>query len=272
MTRFASLDDALVAYDVSGEFSSGVPMLFVHGFPHTRALWRHQMQGMPTHVRGIAVDLRGFGESRGGPSRSVDHFADDLVRLLDHLGLDDAICCGLSMGGYIAIALWRRHPERVSGLVLADTKMGADSADVRARRDAMISVARERGSAAVAELLVGGMVGARTAGERPELVEEMRQMMAAQSPDAIIDALHALRDRPDSRDTISTVTVPTLVICGRDDSLTPPSESIAMHALLTNAPLARLELVEHAGHVSCLERPAAFNHLLAEFVAEVASR
>lgn len=272
MTRFAALDDVLVAYQVSGEFSSGVPVLFVHGFPHARALWRHQMQGLPPHVHGIAVDLRGFGESRGGPARSVDRHADDLVRLLDHLGLDNAVCCGLSMGGYIAMALWRRHPARVRGLVLADTKMGPDAPEVRARRDAMMTVTRERGSAAVAELLLGGMLSARSAAERPDLVDEMRRMMAAQSPEAIVDALHALRDRPDSRETIPTITVPTLVVCGTDDSLTPPSESEAMHALLVAAPVARLELIEGAGHASCLERPAAFNHVLAEFVAQIAMR
>jgi 3-oxoadipate enol-lactonase len=272
VTRFAALDDALIAYEMNGEFASSVPLLYVHGFPHSRTLWRHQLQGMPPHVNGIAVDLRGFGESRGGAVRSVDAHADDLVRLLDHLGIDDAICCGLSMGGYIAFALWRRHPSRVRALVLADTKMGADTPDARARRDSMMSVASERGSAAVTDLLLGGMVGAHTTAERPDIVDEVRQMMAAQTPEAIIDALHALRDRPDSRDTLPTITVPTLLVCGTDDTITPPAESTAMHALLANAPLARLELVERAGHASCLERPAAFNCVLAEFVAEVAAR
>ena len=267
--RFAAIDDALLAYDEAGS-PAGVPLLYVHGFPHTRRLWRHQLQGLPPLVYGIAMDLRGFGDSRGPAARSMDAHADDLVRLLDHLSIESAVCCGLSMGGYVAFALWRRHPDRVRGLVLADTRMGPDSDEARQKRQAMIEIAEARGAAVVADLLLSGMLGARTAHDHPEIVHEMRELMAAQAPAAIVDALSALRDRVDSSGTLPTVTVPTLAICGTDDTLTPPSEAKAMRDALTAAPSVRLELIERAGHVSCVERPAAFNCVLGEFMADIA--
>ncbi|MCU0648892.1 MAG: alpha/beta hydrolase [Gemmatimonadaceae bacterium] len=268
MSPVLAVDDVLLGFDESGS-PSGHPVLYVHGFPHTRALWRHQLQGLPPLVRGLAPDLRGFGVSQGPPARRIDDHVDDLLRLLDQLGIDRVTVCGCSMGGYIAFALWRRAALRVRALVLADTRMGADTPEARARRSALIEVAERKGAAAIAELLLPGMTGTTTARDRPELVETVRAMMRAQSPAAIVDALIALRDRADSAETLGTITVPTLVVVGSEDTLTPPSESEQMVSRLTRAPLARLEVVHGAGHIPCVERPAAFNCVLAEFLAGV---
>ena len=257
------LGDVCIGYDDAGR---GLPVLFLHGFPHDRSLWSHQRVALASRIRCIVPDLRGFGESTG-IAHDIDTYTDDVVRLLDHLEIEDAVVCGLSMGGYIAMAMWRRNPSRVRGVVLCDTRAGADSEEQRATRNVMISKAKMDGVAVVADLQLGKMVGQDTHANRPDVVETMRAMMGRQSVSAVTGALQALRDRPDSRETIGSITVPTLVIVGEDDTLTPPSEAEAMIALLPAAAGARLERIAGAGHVSCFERPAAVTHALADFLA-----
>ncbi len=245
-------DAARIAFDDVG---LGLPVVFLHGFPHDRSLWAHQRVALSSRLRCIVPDLRGFGESTG-VAHDIDTFADDIAALLDHLELEDAVVCGLSMGGYIALAMWRRHPGRVRGLVLCDTKAGADTPETRTARNELIAKAKAEGAEAVAD----------------EVVDAMRAMMARQSTGAIAGALQALRDRPDSRETLGTITVPTLVLVGEDDVLTPPAEAQAMMALLPPAASARLETIAGAGHASCVERPAAVTHALADFLAALAAQ
>ena len=262
-----NLGDVRIGYDDVGR---GLPVVFLHGFPHDRSLWSHQRVALASRIRCIVPDLRGFGESTG-VAHDIDAYADDVVRLLDHLEIEDAVVCGLSMGGYIAMALWRRNPSRVRGLVLCDTRAGADSAEQRAARNETIEKVRRDGVTVLADLQLGKMVGQDTHANRPDVVESMRAMMSRQSVSAVTGALQALRDRPDSRETIGSITVPTLVIVGEDDTLTPPSEAEAMIALLPAAAGARLERIAGAGHVSCFERPAAVTHALADFLAGLAT-
>ncbi|MEO7522121.1 MAG: alpha/beta fold hydrolase [Gemmatimonas sp.] len=262
----ATLRGLRVGYDDAGR---GLPVVFLHGFPHDRSLWSHQRIALSSRIRCIVPDLRGFGESDGTP-HDMDTFADDVVALLDHLDIGDAVVCGLSMGGYIAMTLWRRHPTRVRALVLCDTRAGADSAEQRDARNAAMVKARAEGASAFADAQLEKMVGAETHANRPDVVETMRAMMARQSVAGITGALQALRDRPDSRNTIASVSVPTLVIVGADDVLTPPAESQAIMELLPEASGARLEIIDGAGHVSCVERPAAVTHALADFLATLA--
>lgn len=256
-------DGVEIAYDDVG---SGIPVAFIHGFPHNRSLWAPQVSGLLDRARCIAPDLRGFGESsRHGPF-SIDQLADDVALLLRTLGVTRAVVVGLSMGGYIALALWRRHRELVRGLVLADTRAGADADEARARRRALIEVARTRGSGAVADGQITGMIGKTTREKRPGMIDEVHRMMETASVEGIVGALEAMMARPDSTATLATIDVPTLVVVGDEDVLTPPSEAEILHAAIRNS---RLEVIEHAGHVSNYERPAAFNHVLSEFLASM---
>ncbi|MBC8087683.1 MAG: alpha/beta fold hydrolase [Phycisphaerae bacterium] len=260
----AILNGVELAYDDTG---SGTPVVFIHGFPHDRALWSEQVSALSTHVRCIAPDLRGFGESSTDGPYSVDQYADDLAQLLNHLSIDRAVVCGLSMGGYIAMAMWRRHRERVLALVLCDTKAGADNDEGRRKRDDLIATATQEGSAKVAELQISGMVGKTTREKRPDIVDRARAMMARQSVEGIVGALTALRDRPDSTATLGTVTVPTLVVVGDEDALTPVAEAEGIVKALAPEARAKLEIVQGSGHASCMERPAAVTHVLADFLA-----
>ncbi|MEN9509648.1 MAG: hypothetical protein RLZZ621_2211 [Gemmatimonadota bacterium] len=249
------------------DLGRGRPVVFLHGFPHDRALWAAQRAALSSQVRCITPDGRGFGLSSTHGPHSVEQYADDVVALLDHLGLARAAVCGLSMGGYVAMALWRRHPSRVEALMLCDTRGGPDSEEGKARRDEQIALVRRQGVGAIVDTLLAGTVGSSTRTRHPEVLAGLRSMMARQSVAGVIGALQALRDRPDSRPSLATITVPTLVLVGDEDVLTPIKEARAIAEALPPAARVRLEIIAGAGHVPCLERPAATTHALSDFLA-----
>jgi 3-oxoadipate enol-lactonase len=246
------------------EAGEGDALVLLHGFPHDRALWAPQLADPPKGVRLLAPDLPGFGESARIEAPSVDTWADWLAALLDHLQLDRVMLGGLSMGGYLCFAFWRRHPQRVSALLLCDTKAGADDDQGKAKRLEMQRLAKEKGAGAIAEKMITGMVGKTTREERPAVVATLDAMMRRASPQAIHDALDVLRLRPDSTPTLATIAVPTLIACGEEDALTPVAESRAMHAAIRGSELG---VIPRAGHASNLEDPAAFGRLLKGFVS-----
>lgn len=249
-----------LAYEESG---SGPPLLFIHGWPHNRTLWSGQLSGLSTHARCIAPDLRGFGGSTVRGPYSMKQYADDLVALLDSFGIDRAIVCGLSMGGYVAMAMLRHHRERVRALILTSTRATADTPEGREKRMRLIEFVREHGVEALAARQLKAMVGATTFNSRPELLESLRRLMAAAPLEGVVGALQAMADRPDSTELLSTLDIPSLVIGGREDTFTQPDE---LGELAAGIPDARLELIATAGHVCPFERPAAFDHLVAEFL------
>lgn len=249
-----------VGLDLAGE---GAPLVLLHGFPHDRTLWVPQLAAGIPGARVIAPDLPGFGESAVVTPASMDAWADWLAGLFDALAVDRAILGGLSMGGYLAFAFWRRHGARVRALVLADTRAGADDQEGRAKRRAMQMLVDAQGVGPVAERMLPGMVGKTTRETRPEVVATLDAMMRRASARAVHDALDALRERPDSTPTLATIDVPTLVVCGDEDALTPVSESRAMAAAI---PGSRLAVIPRAGHASNLEAPEEFTRLLSEFV------
>jgi 3-oxoadipate enol-lactonase len=258
------LNGIALSYD---DIGSGPPIVFVHAFPLDRSMWAPQVGALVPQGRCIAPDLRGFGASTAAPPYSMDQYADDVAALLDTLGVGPAIVAGLSMGGYIAFAFWRRHRAKVLALVLSDTRAGADTDEGREKRRRLIEVARARGNATVADMQIASMVGETTRQRRPEIVEMIRAMMAAAPVEGIVGALEAMMARPDSTPTLATIDVPTLVLAGQEDTLTPPKEAQSMHEKIRGS---RLEIIEQAGHICNLERPAAFSHVVSEFVEGVA--
>jgi pimeloyl-ACP methyl ester carboxylesterase len=257
---------APIGLSTAGE---GEPLVLLHGFPHDRSLWAPQLAAPPHGTKLFAPDLPGFGESARLDAPSLDVWADWLAALLDHLALDRVTLGGLSMGGYLCFAFWRRHPGRVRALVLADTKAGADDAGGRRKRGEMQALVRQQGAGAVAEQMITGMVGRTTREERPAVVETLDAMMRRASPAAIEDALDVLKDRPDSTSTLATIRVPTLIICGEEDALTPVAESRAMHSAIAGSALGT---IPRAGHASNLEDPDAFDRLLTGFVSATIRR
>jgi 3-oxoadipate enol-lactonase len=250
-----------MAYDDVG---SGPAIVFLHGFPHNRSVWAPQISAFADRARCVAPDLRGFGGSRRRPACSIDQYADDIAAMLDALVIPDAMLVGVSTGGYIAFAMWRRHRARVRALVLAHTRAAADTVEVRERRRRLIEVARSEGSTAVADLQIGAMLGVTTRAKNPALVTVMHRMLALAPVEGIVGALEALMNRPDSMALLSTIDVPTLIIAGDEDTTVPASEARLMHEAIAGS---RFEVLAAAGHLSNIERPAAFNHVTGEFLA-----
>lgn len=241
------------------------PLVLLHGFPFDRTIWSQQTCAFADKFSVVAPDLRGFGDSapRPGPT-TMDAYAEDVVDLLDHLGVRSAVVGGVSMGGYAAFALLRRHPQRVRALVLVDTRAAADSAEARKTRNETIGFVRENGAAALAERMLPKLLTPETLRDDAPLVSRLRTLMASQSVEGVVGALAAMRDRPDSTVLLAKVAVPTLVVCGERDALIPPEES---RALADAVPGARLAFVKEAGHVPNFERPAEFNAVVKSFLA-----
>jgi YbgC/YbaW family acyl-CoA thioester hydrolase len=255
--------DAELAADVRGE---GLPVLFLHGLPFDRTVWRHQLAGL-TRCRRIAVDLRGVGDSTAPPAPdayAIARYAEDVVAVLDAIGARDAVLCGLSMGGYIVFEVLRRHPERVKAIALVDTRPDADTPDARRGRDELAELAERDGPDAVLARLLPRLVAPTTPATQPEVVAQIGEMARRWSVPALVGALRALRDRPDSTETLRALRIPALVLVGSEDRISPPPVAEAMAALI---PGARCHVIPAAGHAAPLEQPLATTRLLADFMA-----
>jgi 3-oxoadipate enol-lactonase len=267
--RVSTRPGELVRYDVGGTTlavdirGDGPALLLVHGFPLDRTLWAHQVATLAGWRR-IAPDLRGMGSSDvPADGYSIAAYADDLVHLLDRLQVTRAVVAGLSMGGYVVFDLWRRYRDRIAGVILVDTRADADSAEGRAGRDAMIQLAQAEGSRAVAERMLPRVLGRSTQQTQPNLVDQVREMMARAPVTGVIGALRAMKERPDATPLLPTIDVPALVVVGQEDELTPPS---AARALTDAIPSAAMTVIPGAGHLSPLEAPTAVSRVLAEFL------
>jgi 3-oxoadipate enol-lactonase len=253
-------DGAELAVEVRGE---GQPVLLVHGMPFDRSMWRHQLAALPRCKR-IALDLRGVGDSTApADGYTLERYAEDLVAVLDAVGVRRAVVCALSMGGYITFELLRRHPERVAALVLADTRAEADTAEGRRRRDELVGLTEREGTLAVAERLLPDLVGPTTRAAQPEIVEAVRGMASRWTVPGLVGALRMMRDRPDSTATLAKVNVPTLVLGGSDDAVTPPDVVKKLAAII---PGARYVAIAAAGHLAPLEQALATTRLIADFL------
>ncbi len=226
-------------------------VVFLHAFPLDASMWLPQVAALRGHVRMHAPNFPGFGGEPAGDARSLDQYADHVVAALDRAGVRRAIICGLSLGGYVAFALWRRHRARVAGLVLADTRAEADPPEAVEARKQVAENARRGGGEWMARNLPPLLSDAAPAG----LWERVREVVRAQSGEAIARASLAMAARPDSRALLRGIAVPTLVIVGARDALTPPA---AARLMAQSIPGARLVEIPKAGHLSSLEAPRDF--------------
>lgn len=256
----AVLGSLEIGYDDVG---AGIPVFFAHAFPLNRTMWAPNVSALVDRCRCVAMDFRGFGDTTTAPPYSMEQYADDMAHLLDLLHIEKVVLVGCSMGGYASFAFWRRHRDRVRALVLADTRPDADSEETIARRRQLIDLARTEGPTAVANAQIASIVGKTTREKQPDTYDAVHRMMAQSRADGIIGALQAMMLRPDSTALLSTIDVPTLVVVGDEDVPTPPKEARAMHEKIAGS---TLEVIAGAGHLSNLERPAAFNHVLTEFL------
>jgi len=259
-----TLPESGIAYAVDG---AGPPLLLLHAFPLSLAMWDPQAEDLGTSFQLIRFDDRGFGASPPGSGPlTMDQIADDAAAVLDHLGHEKALVGGCSMGAYASLAFARRHAGRLAGLILVDTRAGADSEEGRKRRSSLASRALEDGAKPVVEAFLPGLLGATSHTERPDLVASVERAIMRTSPRGLANALLGMGRRDDSNPSLKDISVPTLVVCGRADTLTPPSESEALHRGIRQS---RLELIDRAGHLPSLENPGAFNSAVRAFLETV---
>lgn len=249
-----------IAYDDSGQ---GRALLLMHAFPLDRRMFAPQRAGLGESIRLITFDVPGAGESPPGVV-SIDEIADIAAALLDHLNIAKAVVGGVSMGGYAAFSFARRHPERLRGLDLANTRTVADTEEGKAARKAMAAVAIEQGAAEIANRMTGKLLGETTRRERPAVVTNVRAMIESTPPETIAMLLDALANRQDSTAALGQITVPTLAIAGEEDPLAPPAETAGWAAQIRGA---RFVAIERAGHLACLEDSAAFNRAIVQFAS-----
>jgi 3-oxoadipate enol-lactonase len=258
--RRLTVNGVNLAVDARG---NGPAILFIHGYPLDHTIWSPQLEALDGWRR-IAPDLRGMGQSDAPDlGYSMATYASDLAALLDTLGVERVVLCGLSMGGYVAFEFLRRWRERVSGLVLIATRAGPDTTEGKRARDAAAAQAREGGAGLIADAMLPKMLAP---GAPEGLVARVRALMAATPVPGIVGALGAMRDRPDSMSLLPALAgLPALVIAGGSDQLMPVSEMSAMAAAI---PGARLVVAPGAGHLPTLETPSIVTDALQTFLAQ----
>lgn len=255
-----------LSYTESGSLSA-LPLVLIHAFPLSRQMWKHQHTALADTARVLSVDLPGFGESDSlSVHPSIQGFTDAVVRFLDEKGIDRAVIVGCSMGGYIAFELWRRAQERVAGMVLCDTKAEADTPEARQVRMDAIEGVKSNGVGPVAEAMVPKLLGQSSHERHPELASEIDTIIRDTKPEAIIHAQQAMADRPNSIETLSSISVPVLMLFGDEDAITPPSFGQTMSEHL---PQCTLTVIPFAGHLSPLEQPDSVNEAIKVYLASL---
>lgn len=247
----------------------GMPVLFIHAFPFNSRMWSGQMNAFRDRFRIITYDVRGFGLSDSGEGHwTIEEFVDDCVGVMDELKLSQAVIVGLSMGGYIALRLHERHRERVGGLVLCDTKSEADGNEAKLKRAAQVKELKLFPKERFIENFLSAAFHPETARRNPNVIAGAREIVSAAPASSIMGALIALAARTDTTPSLPSITVPTLILVGEKDELTPPSQSQSMK---NHIPHSTLALIPESGHLSNLENPTFFNEALGTFLQSVPS-
>jgi 3-oxoadipate enol-lactonase len=260
------IDNINLAYTDTG---SGRPVMLLHGYPFNRSLWNEQIAALSGSYRVIAPDLRGFGESDSsdGPS-TMSRMAQDVALLLDHLEIPRVTIGALSMGGYVTLAFYKQFASRVRALILADTRAQADTQEAKQNRAQQAEKALSEGMAGIADAMLPKLLTPETVSKRPEVVKRIRDMMLKTKPEGAAAALRGMAERDDQTSLLSKISVPTLIIVGAEDAITPVADSEKMNEGVAGS---RLVVLENAGHVSNLERTEKFNEALLDFLSDSSS-
>lgn len=239
----------------------GAPVLFIHGFPLSREMWQPTAERLKDRYLCIMPDLRGHGESRATESVSIADFADDLAGVLVELKIArPCAVVGLSMGGMVAFEMFRRHRAVVRALGLIDTRANAESPEGKERREKLAQAALREGSKAVADTMIDKMFAKSF---DPKQREHWFRLMCATAPQGVAAASRALAERPDSLPTLAIIDIPTLVVAGDQDEITPPDSLREIHR---GIPGSRFVIIPNAGHVPPVEQPDLFAAVLRDFL------
>jgi len=245
----------------------GPAIVLVHAFPFNSEMWKHQVESLAGTMYVITYDLPGFGNNSARPVfTDMEQCADQLIGILDEEQISSCILAGCSMGGYIAMAVLRKFPERLRGLILANTRAGADSEEARQNRLRQSHEVRGNGMNPLIEEMLPKLISENSRTPKAGLEQEVRSMMESSSPEGTIGMLNAMSSRVDSSDTLSSARIPACVIVGQNDVLTPPQEARILSDLL---PDSELHIVSGSGHLTNMENPEVFNSIVANFCTRI---
>lgn len=255
-----------VSYNDEGPANKPL-VIFIHGFPFNKSMWDFQLESLLENYRVIAYDIRGFGKSDPGTTDfSIDLFADDLINFMDELEIDNAIVCGLSMGGYIALNAIDRYPSRITGLILCDTQTKADTNEAKEKKMKAIENISAIGVEEYAEESVKNLFAYLSFTTKREEIAVVKDMIVKTSVDTLIKTLTTLAERKDTTHKLSEIKVPVLIMVGKKDIVTPPERSELMHENIEDS---QLELIDYAGHLPNLENPYDFNQFIKKFLDKI---
>lgn len=263
-----TINNLTVSYNDEGP--DGTPVIiFIHGFPFTKAMWNKQTEVLKGNYRVIAYDIRGFGGSDAGKDDfSIDLFVNDLLGLMDALKIEKAIVCGLSMGGYIALNAIENYPERFSALILSDTTCTVDSAEAKEKRMNTIESIKQTGVEKYADESIKKLFAPESFTTKEIEIATAREMIVKTSEQSLFNTLHALADRKETCNKLPEINVPVLILVGKEDVITPPDAARFMHEKIKHS---KLYIIGHAGHLSNMENPLEFNDHLKKFIESVKS-
>ena len=254
-----------ISYFEAG-LDTGLPVIFIHGFPFNKSMWKTQLATLSVSHRCIAYDVRGHGNSDAGDGEfSVTQFADDLISFMDLLRIKKSIVVGLSMGGYIVLNAIRKHPNRIAGLILCDTQCAADTEEGRDKRKKTIAFIQKNGLEVYAEESLKNLFAPASFQSKKEEVLFIQNAILKTRPESICFTLQALADRKETCSMLEQIKVPVLILVGQEDKITSPEVAEKMHSLISNS---ELQIIENAGHLSNLENPERFNEHVKLFLSK----
>jgi 3-oxoadipate enol-lactonase len=256
------VDNVHVCYE---DYGNNEPVvIFIHGFPFDKSSWQPQMDFLKTFNRVIAYDIRGFCRSTTEDMKaSIDLFAADLIGLMDALEIKQAVICGLSMGGYIALNAIKHYPERFRGLILCDTQSIADTDEGKEKRYKTIEQIENNGLTEFADAYMKNVFAESTLEQKKDTVEHIRSIVLNTPVSTIARTMSAIAQRIETSSSLENINVPTLILCGNEDKLTPPEQSWYMHEHIKNS---ELHIIPGAAHLSNLEQPDVFNQHMRKFL------
>ena len=255
-------NEILISYNDLG--TGKMPVIFIHGFPFDKSSWNPQMEQFSKQHRVIAYDIRGFGKSGAGTTMfSISLFARDLIDFMNIMQIEKAIVCGLSMGGYILLNAINVDPSRFGGVILCDTQCIADTPEIKSARNETIELIRGGGKSAFTDGFIKKLFCESTPDTKPEVVRSVRETIMNTADTSITGTLSALAGRTEMCSILPKVRIPTLILCGESDVITPLEQSRLMK---NRIPKANLRIIKNAGHLSNLEQPEDFNEHVSQFL------
>ncbi len=264
-----TVNDLTVSYNDLGPEDAPV-IIFIHGFPFNKSMWKQQMEALKSSYRTIAYDVRGHGNTEIGDKKfSIDLFADDLVDMMDKLNLDTAILCGLSMGGYIALNAVEKYPDRFEALILSNTQCTADTPEGIEKRIKTIQSIKETGVEKYADESIKNLFLPASLNVKQKAVAAVKQMIINTSQQSLCSTLLALAERKETCTNLDEINIPVLVMVGKEDKITPPPTALMMHEKIHDS---RMYVLDHAGHLANIENQYEFNYQLRAFVDLVAKK